>query len=211
MRGEVPTARRRERREPPLVGAVGAGRGGVGVSCGAARRAGCGGRVRRSVRSGWGLRAAARVWARVCGQLVVVVFRCRSVIGCRVSLGRGRRVRGCSVAGGRCGGWVGVWRDGHGGRAPLGVETQRQGPDPALLGLYSLVCRWAGDILVRSPYPFMAAWYQKTLSAFSDAIAAARTEIWLDSIFSRSPSDPERNEMPPPGTAGSIVHGLAEH
>ena len=49
-------------------------------------------------------------------------------------------------------------------RAHLGVETQRQWSDlaierttPALLGLYSLVCLWAGDILAGSPHPFKAA------------------------------------------------------
>lgn len=102
-------------------------------------------------------------------------------------------------------------------RAHLGVETQRQWSDlaierttPALLGLYSLVCLWAGDILARSPHPFKAAWYQKTLFTFSDAIAAVRTEIWLDCIFQRSPPDPERKEIPPHGTATSLVCGLAD-
>ncbi len=102
-------------------------------------------------------------------------------------------------------------------RAHLGVETQRQWSDlaierttPALLGLYSLVCLWAGGILARSPHPFKAAWYEKTLFTFSDAIAAVRTEIWLDCIFQRSPPNPERQEIPPPETARSLVCGLAD-
>ena len=102
-------------------------------------------------------------------------------------------------------------------RTHLGVETQRQWSNlaierttPALLGLYSLVCLWAGDILARSPHPFMAAWYQKTLFTFSDAIAAVRTEIWLDCIFQRSPPDPERKEIPPHENASSLVCGLAD-
>ncbi len=102
-------------------------------------------------------------------------------------------------------------------RAHLGVETQRQWSDlaierttPALLGLYSLVCLWAGNILARSSHPFLAAWYHKTRFTFSDAIAAVRTEIWLAGISPRSPPDPERKEIPPPGTASSRVCGLAD-
>ena len=102
-------------------------------------------------------------------------------------------------------------------RAHLGVETQRQWSDkaierttPALLGLYSLVCLWAGDILAKSPHPFKAFWYEKTSFTFSDAIAAVRTQLWLDCIFQRSPADRERPEIPPPGTAGSLVCGLVD-
>jgi hypothetical protein len=61
----------------------------------------------------------------------------------------------------------------------LGVKTQRQWPDlaiprttPALLGLFSLVALWAhprmgptGDVVRQ------AAWYQKPLLTFSDALA----------------------------------------
>ncbi len=79
-----------------------------------------------------------------------------------------------------------------------------------MLGLYSLVCLWAGNILARSSHPFLAAWYHKTLFTFSDAIAAVRTEIWLAGISPRSPPDPERKEIPPPGNASSRVCGLAD-
>ena len=105
----------------------------------------------------------------------------------------------------------------HEARAHLGVDTQRQWSDlaierttPALLGLYGLVCLWAGNILAGSPHPFKAACYEKTLFTFSDAIAAVRTEIWLNSIFQHSPTDPERKEIPPPETASSLVCGLAD-
>ena len=101
-------------------------------------------------------------------------------------------------------------------RAHLGVETQRQWSDlaierttPALLGLYSLVCLWAGDILAGSPHPFKAAWYEKTLFTFSDAIAAVRTQLWLDCIFQRSRPDPERQEIPPLEIDEQLVCGLA--
>ena len=90
------------------------------------------------------------------------------------------------------------------------VRPRHRKDHPGLLGLYSLVCLWAGDILARSPHPFKAAWYEKTLFTFSDAIAAVRTEIWLDSIFQHSPPDPERKKMPPTATASSLVCGLAD-
>jgi hypothetical protein len=71
-------------------------------------------------------------------------------------------------------------------RAHLGVETQRQWTDravlrttPALLGLYALVCLFAQDLSASgalSPRP--AAWYPKAHLTFSDAIAAVRREIW---------------------------------
>jgi hypothetical protein len=71
-------------------------------------------------------------------------------------------------------------------RAHLGVETQRQWSDlailrttPALLGLFSLVALWAHDLAVDAPLtPRTAAWYPKRHCSFSDAIAAIRREIW---------------------------------
>lgn len=71
-------------------------------------------------------------------------------------------------------------------RAHLGVETQRQWSDlaimrttPALLGLFSLVTLWAHDLAARLPLaPRTAAWYPKTHCTFSDAIAAVRRQIW---------------------------------
>jgi hypothetical protein len=71
-------------------------------------------------------------------------------------------------------------------RAHLGVETQRQWSDlaimrttPALLGLFSLVTLWAHDLAARLPLaPRTAACYPKTHCTFSDAIAAVRGQIW---------------------------------
>ena len=71
-------------------------------------------------------------------------------------------------------------------RAHLGVETQRQWSDlaimrttPALLGLFSLVALWAHDLAADTPLvPATAAWYPKRHCTFSDAIAAVRREIW---------------------------------
>jgi len=73
-------------------------------------------------------------------------------------------------------------------RAHLGVETQRQWSDlavsrttPALLGLFSLVAVWAGE-LARAPIgairPRTAAWYDEREPTFSDAIAAVRRALW---------------------------------
>ncbi len=81
-------------------------------------------------------------------------------------------------------------------RAHLGVETQRQWSDmailrttPALLGLFSLITLWA-DGLARDTAntlrPNAAAWYRKKEPTFSDAIAAVRRVLWAPSNFSMS-------------------------
>jgi hypothetical protein len=71
-------------------------------------------------------------------------------------------------------------------RARLGVETQRQWSDlailrttPALLGAFSIVCLWAHDSYSATGLiPRAAAWYHKPVPTFSDAIAQARRQIW---------------------------------
>lgn len=86
-------------------------------------------------------------------------------------------------------------------RAHLGVETQRQWSDlailrttPALLGLFSLITVWA-DGLARDAEtalrPNTATWYSKQLPTFSDAIAAVRRVLWAPPNFpmSRQPGD----------------------
>ena len=89
-------------------------------------------------------------------------------------------------------------------RRHLGVETQRQWSDlailrttPALLGLFSLVTLWAhphmgptGDIVRQ------AAWYHKPLPTFSDALALARRELWAHTSFRLSARDPDVVEVP---------------
>jgi hypothetical protein len=82
----------------------------------------------------------------------------------------------------------------HEVRDHLGVETQRQWSDwailrttPALLGLFSLVTLLAnthaqnGNIPVRQ-----AAWYCKPLPTFSDALALVRQEVWQHRYFQLS-------------------------
>jgi hypothetical protein len=91
-------------------------------------------------------------------------------------------------------------------REHLGVETQRQWSDlailrttPALLGLYSLVTIWAHGLMqkpstVVRPHP--AAWYSKHHPTFSDAIAAVRRVLWSPPSFSMSRSGSESIEIP---------------
>jgi hypothetical protein len=84
-------------------------------------------------------------------------------------------------------------------RAHLGVETQRQWSDlailrttPALLGLFSLVTLWAHDLAANTPLaPATAACYPKSHCTFSDAIAAVRRQIWQhqSSCMSRRAAD----------------------
>ena len=75
-------------------------------------------------------------------------------------------------------------------RAHLGVETQRQWSDlaivrttPALLALYSLVTLFAHQLLQRQELPVrQAAWYQKAVPTFSDTLAYVRQQLWPVSI-----------------------------
>jgi hypothetical protein len=98
-------------------------------------------------------------------------------------------------------------------RAHLGVETQRQWSDlailrttPALLGLFSLVTLWAHDIIERQTIaPRTAAWYPKANLTFSDAIAAVRREIWAEQIFSTSRQAREMIKIPK-----ELAHRMAD-
>ena len=56
-------------------------------------------------------------------------------------------------------------------------------------------------------FPFKAAWYNKSVFTFSDAIAAVRTRIWLHCIFQRSPPDPERGQIQTLGNPNRLVGG----
>ena len=91
-------------------------------------------------------------------------------------------------------------------RRHLGVETQRQWSDlailrttPALLGLFSLVTLWAGQ-LMQAPAtalrPRGAAWYAKQEPTFSDAIAAVRRALWCPPHFSMSRPGNDVIEIP---------------
>jgi len=81
-------------------------------------------------------------------------------------------------------------------RAHLGVETQRQWSDlailrttPALLGLFSLITVWADGLdrdATNALRPNGAAWYNKSEPTFSDAIAAVRRVLWAPPNLSMS-------------------------
>lgn len=87
----------------------------------------------------------------------------------------------------------------HEVRAHLGVETQRQWSDlailrttPALLALFSLVTLMAHQHTQRQKLPIrQAAWYHKTQPTFSDALAVVRRHIWQQQCFPQvaSPAD----------------------
>ncbi len=80
-------------------------------------------------------------------------------------------------------------------RRHLGMETQRQWSDlailratPALLGLFSLVTLWAGQLAAeRGPVVECVRWYPKPLPTFSDALALIRRELWAAQISAISP------------------------
>lgn len=92
----------------------------------------------------------------------------------------------------------------HEVRTHLGVETQRQWSDlailrttPALLGLFSLVTIFAQQLLGEQSFPSrQAAWYAKALPTFSDTLAFVRQHLWPSSLFARSSSQHEVIEIP---------------
>nr|WP_075164609.1 transposase [Ktedonobacter racemifer] len=92
----------------------------------------------------------------------------------------------------------------HEVRAHLGVETQRQWSDlaivrttPALLGLFSLVTVFAHQLLGEQPFPIrQAAWYTKALPTFSDTLAFVRQHLWLSTFFCMSPSEGDTVQIP---------------
>jgi hypothetical protein len=79
----------------------------------------------------------------------------------------------------------------HEVREHLGVETQRQWSDrailrttPILLGLFSLVTLLAHQHAQHQKLPIrQTAWYCKTQPTFSDALALVRRQIWQHECF----------------------------
>jgi DDE superfamily endonuclease len=92
----------------------------------------------------------------------------------------------------------------HEVRAHLGVETQRQWSDlailrttPALLALFSLVTIFAQQLLGEQPFPIrQAAWYRKTLPTFSDTLALVRQHLWPSTFFSVSSTEGDTIQIP---------------
>ncbi len=92
----------------------------------------------------------------------------------------------------------------HEVRTHLGVETQRQWVDlailritPALLGLFSLATLLA-DVHARHKKLCIqrTAWYDKKLPTFSDALATIRQEFWVNIFFRISHSPGEIQNWP---------------
>jgi len=89
-------------------------------------------------------------------------------------------------------------------RAHLGIETQRQWSDlailrttPVLLELFSLVTLFAHQLLQGEKLPVrQAAWYTKTLPTFSDTLALVRQQLWPVSISWMSPEEPDMVKIP---------------
>lgn len=92
----------------------------------------------------------------------------------------------------------------HEVRTHLGVETQRQWSDlailrttPALLGLFSLVTLFAHHFLDGQPFPVrQAAWYAKALPTFSDTLAFVRQQLWPTSFFCMSSLQSDMVKIP---------------
>lgn len=91
-------------------------------------------------------------------------------------------------------------------RRHLGVETQRQWSDkaimrttPCLLGLFSLVTLMADTLHARGALTAaQSAWYKKPLPTFSDALASVRTVLWRHTSFPMSKPQTETLEIPRP-------------
>lgn len=92
----------------------------------------------------------------------------------------------------------------HEVREHLGVETQRQWSDrailrttPSLLALFSLVTLMAHHYAQRRKLPMrQAAWYHKTRPTFSDALALVRRQIWQHECFPLVASLTEHSKLP---------------
>ena len=91
-------------------------------------------------------------------------------------------------------------------RAHLGVQTQRQWSDkaivrttPCLLALYSLVTLAAQDMFAAGQlYRRCAAWYLKPQATFSDTIACVRGDLWSHAYFSTSHDEVDVVKIPRP-------------
>ena len=91
----------------------------------------------------------------------------------------------------------------HEVREHLGVETQRQWSDlailrttPALLGLFSLVTLLANRHARRRTLPIrQTAWYHKPQPTFSDALALVRSQIWQQECFQMAAAHPDNPKL----------------
>jgi hypothetical protein len=89
-------------------------------------------------------------------------------------------------------------------RAHLGVETQRQWSNlailrttPALFALFSIVVLWAHQLQSRTEFSLpQSAWYNKSLPTFVDALALVRQCLWQARLFSSSRSTTDMVKIP---------------
>jgi hypothetical protein len=89
-------------------------------------------------------------------------------------------------------------------RAHVGIETQRQWSDlailrttPLLLGLVSLVCLFAHQLLQGREMPVrQAAWYARARPTFSDTLAFVRQHLWPATISWMSPEEADMVKIP---------------
>ena len=89
-------------------------------------------------------------------------------------------------------------------RAHLGVETQRQWNDlaivrsaPILFGLFSPVTLMANTLIKdKAKVVRTAAWYAKEQPTFSDALATVRRCLWSSYHFQMSPSEVDIVKIP---------------
>lgn len=89
-------------------------------------------------------------------------------------------------------------------RAHLGVETQRQWSDnailrttPALFALFSIVTILADQLQKQQPFVLPnTAWYHKPLPTFSDALASVRQRLWKLKTFQMSTDEPDMIKIP---------------
>jgi hypothetical protein len=95
----------------------------------------------------------------------------------------------------------------HEARAHLGIETQRQWSEraivrttPALLGLFSLVTLLAHQLRRDQPIAAIAvrqaAWYAKATPTFVDALALVRRQLWPLEISYRSAASADLVQIP---------------
>ena len=89
-------------------------------------------------------------------------------------------------------------------RRHLGVETNRQWSDtaiqrttPCLFGLFSLIAMMANELNQAGKLPIRsAAWYEKEVATFSDAIGCVRQQIWKFQSFQTSENEYEVIKIP---------------
>lgn len=89
-------------------------------------------------------------------------------------------------------------------RAHLGVETQRQWSDkailrttPALFALFSIVTTLADQLHKQQSFTLpKTTWYDKTLPTFVDALASVRQRLWQLKTFQMSMDEPEMVKVP---------------